>query len=133
MRLPVILFCLFFIGTAYSQSADFGTTSNTSLNPTHLKKEPVKKKHLLALIKNKPKNTLAGNKCMDEVTKSMGFEYVLQPKGSAGNRTELGRLVHNFGVKMALIFKNGPFWKFKLKKRRKECKDKTADYVGILN
>lgn len=132
MRAPFILLFSFVYSFALCQSVDFGTTSNTSKNPTNIRKEPVKKKHLLALIKNNPKNTLTGNKCMDEVTRSMGFEYVLQPKGSAGNRSELGRNVHNLGVKAVLFFKNGPFWKFKLKKKRRECKDKTADYVGML-
>ena len=132
MRLPFIMFFLCICHAGMGQSADFGTTSNTSIDPTHVREEPVKKKRLLAWIKNNPKNTLVGNKCMDEFTKSMGFEYVLQPKGRPGNYSELQRVMHNLGVKMALLLKNGPFWKLKLKKKRKECKEGTADYVGQL-
>ena len=67
---------------------------------------------------------------MEEVTRKMGFEYVLQPKGQPGNRNEVGRLIHNFGVKVSLFFKNGPFWKFKLKKKRNECRESTGDFTG---
>lgn len=130
MRLLLILYFVFSSPVVFSQKKDFGSTTSTSLNPTHVSKNPVKQKRLLSWIKNHPRNTLIGNKCMEEITHEMGFEYVLQPKGRQGNTNEFERLIHNFGVKTTLFFKNGPFWKFKLKKMRRQCKARSGDYVG---
>ncbi|MGK7389008.1 MAG: hypothetical protein ACNS60_01600 [Candidatus Cyclobacteriaceae bacterium M2_1C_046] len=130
MRVLLLIFLLLYTADGFAQSYEGGTTSKTSLKPFHKERNEDKKKSLLAWIKNDPKKTLIGNRCMEEVTQEMGFEYVLQPKGQPGNRSEFGRLVHNFGVKVGLLFKNGPFWKIKLNKKRKECMAKTGDYMG---
>lgn len=130
MRVIFIFIILFLAFDGVAQTTAFGSTSKTSVNPEHKENLKKKDKRLLALIKNNPKKTLMGNRCMDEYTRKLGFEYVLQPKGQQGNRTEFQRLMHNFGVKVNLLFKNGPFWKVKLNKKRKECMAKTGDYAG---
>ncbi|MEO1052351.1 MAG: hypothetical protein AAFX87_17085 [Bacteroidota bacterium] len=89
-----------------------------------------KKKRIVYWIKKDGKGLLLGNKCFEDFTHRMGFEYLLQPKGSAGNRSEFGRLLHNFGTKLTILFRNGPFWKFKLNKQREECRRSSGDFVG---
>lgn len=118
-----------------SQAQDdlkFGDTRTTNRkSPTYKSRnKDFRKTHLIQWIKNDTKGLLLGNKCMEEVTRSMRFEYVVQPKGQPGNRSEFGRLTHNFFAKLGITFRNGPFWKFKLKKKRKECRRKTGDYMG---
>lgn len=130
MRLLLLLVFLLNASAGIGQSYEGGSTSKTSLEPQHREKMDKKEKHLLSWIKTDPRKTLIGNRCMEEVTRKMGFQYVLQPKGQPGNRSEFGRLIHNLGVKIGILFRNGPFWKIKLNKKRKECMAKTGDYAG---
>ena len=94
------------------------------------KKEAPKEKQLLFVIKNNSKGILYGNKCFMDVQHKLGFEYVIQPKGQPLNRNEIGRNLHNFGIKFVLIFRNGPFYGIKLSKKKKECRTLTGDFVG---
>ena len=89
-----------------------------------------KNKKMLILIKNNTKGILYGNRCFEEFTHECGYEYVVQPKGQSRNRNEISRWLHNFGVKFVVTVKNGPFWRIKERKRKKECRTKTGDYVG---
>ena len=133
LRVLAIFFtCLLSTSTMYAQiSKGFGTTSNTSKKPKHVRNDKDHKtKRLTHWIKNDSKGLLIGNACMDQVTHSMGFEYVVQIKGQPGNRHEFGRFMNNLGAKTAILFKNGPFWKFKLKRKRKECRRLTGDHIG---
>ncbi len=89
-----------------------------------------KNKKLLSLIKNNTKGILYGNRCFEEFTHDCGYEYVVQLKGQSRNRNEIRRWLHNFGIKFVVTIKNGPFWKIKERKKKKECRAKTGDYVG---
>lgn len=130
LRLAIFSCLLLSFSTINAQELDFGDTYNTNTEPSIREGKRKKPKRMLSWIKNDPKNTLMGNKCFDEFTKSLGFEYVLQPRGEYGNRSEFSRLMHNLRVKLSLTFKNGPFWKFKLKKKRRECRKDTGDFMG---
>jgi len=89
-----------------------------------------KNKKMLSLIKNNTKGILYGNRCFEEFTHKCGYEYVVQPKGQSRNRNEISRWLHNIGVKFVVTIKNGPFWRIKEQKKKKECRIKTGDYVG---
>ena len=93
-------------------------------------KEGPKSKKLLFIVRNDSRNILYGNKCFLDVQHSMGFEYIIQPKGQPLNRNEIGRNFHNFGIKFVLLFRNGPFYGIKLKKKKRECRKSTSDFVG---
>lgn len=110
---------------------DFGTTAKTSHEPknTHDGND-FKDRRLAHWIKNDGKGLLLGNSCMDEITHKMGFEYVVQVKGQPGNRNEFGRFFNNLGAKTTIFFRNGPFWKIKLKKKRNDCRRLTGDHLG---
>lgn len=94
------------------------------------KKQKGKEEKIRFIIKNDTKNTLAGNLCFEEATRKMGFLYIAIPKGQAQNKNEFARFRHNFGVRSALFFKNGPFWKSKVNKKLEDCKYGSGDYVG---
>ncbi len=104
-------------------------TGNTSVDSKPVHKIEKNKDLRLHWIKNDTKGLLIGNRCFEEVTNKMGFVYHIQTKSQSNQMSETRRLLHNFGVKFKLFFKNGPFWKFKLKKKRKECKQITGDFT----
>lgn len=133
MRYFFILFFSFILAfSASSQDKlDFGDTEKTNEKPTY-KSDPSKfeAKRIRHWIVNKPRGTLKGNKCFEDVCNEMGFEFVVQSKDQRGSYNGLRRVLHNFGVKTTLLFKNGPFWKLKLRKKRKECLRETHDFNG---
>lgn len=85
---------------------------------------------ILFLIKNNPQGTLYGNPCFKEVSHRFGFEYLLAPVGMAPYRYNFSRSMHNLGVNVLLFFRNGPFWKLRVKKKFHECKYGYGDFVG---
>jgi len=130
-----VILCLVLVAVsgkfALAQSDDIRETNMTSMDQKiDKKKEGPEKKKLIQIIKPDTKGILYGNRCFEEVTNEMGFEYVVQPPGQPGNRTPVGRFFHNFGAKFKLFFKAGPTWKSKVKKKVKECRELSGDYVG---
>ena len=105
-------------------------TGATDLKSGATKKDAPKQKKLLFIVKNSSKGILYGNKCFTDVQHSMGFEFLIQPKGQPLNRNEVTRNLHNFGVKFVLLFRNAPFWSVRLNKRKKECRKLSGDFVG---
>lgn len=107
-------------------------TSNTDI----YKKAPPKpnseksEKALLSIVKNDTKEILYGNKCVEEVANKMGFKYLVIPKGNKGNLNGFNRFFHNLGVKFIITIKNGPFWKSKIKKRIRDCRNQSGDFTG---
>ncbi|MEJ2004533.1 MAG: hypothetical protein P8X57_06130 [Cyclobacteriaceae bacterium] len=130
------LFLLLFLGffslqvSAQDDSLRFGDTNTTNTKPTYKTNKKSKRKRSIQWIKNDSEGLLLGNKCMEEVFDDMGFEYVIQLKGQPGYRNEFSRLAHNLGAKIGIMFRNGPFWKFRLKNEREKCREKTGDFVG---
>ena len=125
-----LLFCLLIVAPAFSQTDDVSETNVTSFNKVDKKKEGPKEKKLIQIIKNDTKGILYGNRCFEEVTTDMGFEYVVQPKGQPGNLNGFNRFTHNLWAKIKIIFKNGPWWKAKVNKKTKECRELSGDYMG---
>lgn len=111
----------------HAQERTSATNSQSAFNK---KKERPKKRRPLYIVKNDTHNILYGNRCFLDVQRECGFEYLVQPKGLPLNRNELGRNFHNFGVKFALYFRNGPFWQIKVSKKKKECRKLSGDFVG---
>jgi len=118
---------------AFSQEVDEGyfPTPNTVIGAKpDPKKQHEKEKAIRFIIQNDTKQTLAGNRCFEEVTIKMGFQYLAVPKGQVPNKNGISRWWHNFGVKFMILLKNGPFWKMKVNKKYEECKYGSGDYVG---
>lgn len=74
--------------------------------------------------------TMYGNKCAEDVIKSMGFLYVIVPKTQIEGMSNARFFWNNMGSNFRLFFRNGPFWKKRLHKRLERCKDVTSDHMG---
>ena len=140
MRLVTIriFFVLAFSGTFLILSAqdkndpskDFPTENLNIKKQTKKKKVAPKEKKIRFIIKNDTKGILYGNPCMNEETRRMGFEYVVQTQGVPGSLGTVRRLWNNFVTKLRLTFTNTPFWKLILKSRVKDCRERSGDRVG---
>lgn len=87
-------------------------------------------KDLLQIVEKDTRKFLYGNKCFEEFTYQLGFEYVVEPPGEPGSRSNIKRFFHNFGAKFILIFKAGPFWKSRVNKKVRECRELMGDFTG---
>lgn len=134
----ILLSTIFFISVSLvavgQTNLDFGNKKKTKAidkRPEYIPQDrDYKGRRLIHWVKNNGRGLLIGNKCMEEVTKHMGFVYLVQTRDRPYKKTEFGRLMHNFFAKTGIFFRNGPFWKFKLKKKRKKCRFETGDFVG---
>jgi hypothetical protein len=109
----------------YSNKSTEKLTKHPELEP----EDDNKTKALLSIYIKDTKNILYGNPCMDKVTERFGYEYVVMPKNASKFHSGFNRVMHNFFVKTALFFRN-PLWKAISKKKAKECRQKTGDYMG---
>ncbi len=125
--------CFVWIHEAFSQEVNkeyFPTPNTVTGAKPDPKKQKSKEKTIRYIIKNDTKETLAGNRCFEEVTIKMGFQYLAIPKGQEPNKNGFTKWWHNFGVKFIILMKNGPFWKNKVNKKYKDCKYGSGDFVG---
>lgn len=126
-----VLLLLIFLSTSVTaqKKLDFGDTPTTNKDPKYKSnKKDFKNKRVIHWVKKETKGLMIGNPCMDRVFADMGFVYLIEPKGHGLNKNIFTRLGHNFAAKTRIFFRNGPFWKFKLKKKRKQCRRQTGDY-----
>ena len=127
----ILLVCMLATEPAFSQTTPPASTSNTNFDKKSRKSQKKSKnKKVRYILKKNTQNTSYGNPCVVDVTRSKGFEYMVQLKGQPGYESEFQRGFHNFGVNIALLFRNGPFWKSGLKKKIRDCRLKSGDYVG---
>lgn len=104
-------------------------SNNTSLNT---KERPSSKpgKKVYVIYKTDFKETMSGNKCVEDLSRKMRFRYEHLMKKGPGSKTQEGIFLHNLGTKTILMFKNGPFWQIRFRKKMKDCQQKTGDFVG---
>lgn len=134
MRIKALLFfgLFFFIssGNLWAQrEGEFEPTTSTSMG-TKPDRNPNKPKRIRYLYRSTPKNTLSGNACFMEVTRKMGFEYVVMPYGEPYSTPWIDRALNNIWVGLVLCLRNGPWWPLVVAHKRKECRLKMGDYVG---
>jgi len=141
MKQPVIKILFLFMGLLFILTCKVagqdipveGPTSGTDIfhkAPPKPEREFSSNKNLLQLIEKDTRNILYGNKCFEEFTYQLGFEYVVEPPGEPGSRSNMKRFFHNFGAKFILIFKAGPFWKSRVNKKVRECRALMGDFTG---
>lgn len=134
MRFFAAVILLFLIhGFVHSQDKlEFGDTPTTSLHPKY-KQNPkdYKKQNVIYFIKNNGKGLFLGNSCVEEIYAKMGFTYLVQvDKNHPSQKHFPARQFHNLGASMLVFFKNGPFWRMRVRKKRKECLLQTRDFMG---
>lgn len=93
-------------------------------------KTPNFPKSKIYVIIRKPEKVLYGNPCMEEITDEMGFEYLLIPRTSAEGYTDEEPFWHNLKAHFKLIKKNGLFYKRKLRRAIKFCRQMSGDFVA---
>jgi len=135
LRIFPLIFFLVLTGSsntlAQKKKEDYFPTPNTQLDAKpDPKKQKEKQKRIRYIITNDTKNTLPGNRCFEDVTRSMGFQYLAVPKGQPPNKNGFSRWTHNLGVKFMILLKNGPFWKIKVNKKYDKCKYGSGDFIG---
>lgn len=75
-----------------------------------------------------PTEMLVGNACVQEYTRLMGFEYV-PAFDIPGQELSSGTIFfRNLKVKTRVLFKNGPGWKRRVKRRIKQCREASGDF-----
>ncbi len=77
-----------------------------------------------------PKKVLYGNPCVEEVIFDLGFKYMLIPETKIDGYINEDPVWHNFKTHMKLMFKNGPFYRSKVRKAIKSCRTASGDFVG---
>jgi hypothetical protein len=127
----MLLVFMLAVEPAFSQTSPPSTTSNTDFDKkSRNAQKKSKSKKVRYILKRDTQNTSYGNPCVVEITRSKGFEYLVTLKGQPGYESEVQRGFHNFGINIALLFRNGPFWKLGLRNKIKDCRQKSGDYVG---
>jgi hypothetical protein len=135
MKQQTAIYILFFFFLSFpalvnAQALSMERTTNTSKKAKAAPNKEFKKQKIQHIIKSDTRKFLFGNKCAEDETLKMGFVYVAMPKGRPGNKNEFNRNLQNLGAKTSILLKNGPFWKVKLNKRIKRCRQQTGDFVG---
>ena len=142
MLRPIVILLICTIGVLLSNRSlaqtnkkggihDYIPSENVDSKKKFRKKQNApKEKKISLIVKNKTTGLLYGNACMTENTHRMGFEYSIQIEGLPGSLTDWERMTDNMWVHLRLIFTKGPWWKMVLKKRVKDCRQRSGDLVG---
>ena len=101
--------------------------STTSFSPKH-KKGSIKDRPIVYYIIHDTKKIPYGNKCLHKLTDKMGIVFHLEtPMEHTGSyRTSL----QNWNAGWTMFWRYGPFWKAKIRKRARKCRDLSGDRVG---
>lgn len=136
MKIKYIYFLLFFtFQFCFSQAKqdkygqdyfEGGLVSNTiPVMPVPQTQKPV----YMTLLKYNTKDVWAGNLCVLEETRNMGFEYLVVCNPKVKFMDKVGTFFYNFGTNVTLTFKNGFGWKKRLKHKVEECRKNSGDFV----
>lgn len=90
---------------------------------------PAQKPVYMTILKYNTKDVWAGNLCVLEETRIMGFEYLVVCNPKVTFMTKVGTFFYNFGSNVTLTFKNGFGWRKRLKQKVDECRKNSGDYV----
>ncbi len=132
----LFLTCIFVISfrlVSFAQDTEKGNFATQATDPharPDARRMGPKQKKIYYIIKSNPQGTLNGNPCFKEASEKFGFQYLVAPEGVTPNRNGFSRSMHNLGVNIVLFFRNGPFWKARMKKKLKHCKYGYGDFVG---
>jgi hypothetical protein len=72
---------------------------------------------------------LYGNRCAEIAAQKMGIEFIIIPKDIGYGMKNSNIAGVNFNAHLRAFFKNGFFWRKRLKKKIKKCREMTGDYI----
>jgi len=129
--LLLTFFALGIPSLVFAQEDNLGNLNNT-LNDSRTSHHSAKKKLKTILIRPS-KNNMYTNECVSEYAASeLGFEYVILTgdcEKSLGRHKGFELEFHNFFTKLGFFFTKGPFWKSKINKRYKFCRERMGDVI----
>lgn len=103
-----------------------GLVSNaTPAFPVPMSQKPV----YMTLLKYNTKDVYAGNLCVLEQTRVMGFEYLVMCSPKVKFKDKIKTIFYNFGTNLTITTRNGFGWKKRLRQKVEECKKNSGDYV----
>lgn len=114
----------------------YSMVTGEDVQPLYLESEPVDdkwkeredlEKGMLQFYVRHAEGLLLGNFCADDVYLDYRLDYVVVPKTQ---RSAINFFFHNLWVSTKMLFRKGPFWRKRLKKKIEDCKIKTGDRNG---
>lgn len=136
MKIYLLLLLILLTISAYSQKTEKGIQDYIPTENLDKKKDAnspalrSKKRKFDVIYRPHNKKILYGNPCAVEATHKMGFEYLVEPRGIQGSKSQKGKFLNNLWVKTKLVVTRSPFWKVILNKRFKKCRRMSGDFVG---
>ena len=125
-----VLVLLFESNAQQKNVKEFLPTEAVSTRSITSRKYAPKKEEYRFIIKNDGEGILYGNPCMQTETLKMGFMYIVQTPGIPGSYSKRALFWNNFKTRLNLTFTKSPFWRSTLKRRVKDCREKSGDFVG---
>lgn len=73
------------------------------------------------------RDVLYGNRCAEMEAQKMGIEFIIIPKDIGYGMSKKNIFFTNLHAEWRAFWKNGFFWKKRLKKRIRRCRESTVD------
>ncbi|MGD1841759.1 MAG: hypothetical protein ACFB0B_12810 [Thermonemataceae bacterium] len=86
--------------------------------------------HYVQIYIRDTEEVLYGNRCAEEIAKQKRIEFIIIPKDIGYGMSKTNFFFSNLGNSIKAFFRNGPFWKSRIKKKIRRCRKDTGDYVG---
>jgi hypothetical protein len=117
--------------TTLARAQEDGSSLSNTFKRSHLSHSSTYKP-LKSIYKRPGKNRMFSNDCVHDVTSEMGFEYVILTgdcEKALSNLNGFELELHNFTTGLGIALRHGPFWKHKIKKRYRLCKERMGDVI----
>lgn len=88
---------------------------------------PMEREIYVQVYRRSADGLLLGNACAEDVRKKYHMQYAIVPYNHPVSGSQY--FFHNFFANIKLFFKNGLFWKSRMRKKIKKCQERTADFV----
>ncbi len=127
-----LVLCVFFaLTSSFVLAQEDGASLNHTFKRAHVSHSSTHKP-LTSLYKRPSKNKLYSNDCVHDFTTQMGFEYVILTgdcEKALSNLNGFELELHNFIAGIGIAFRHGPFWRLRVKRHYKLCKERMGDVI----
>lgn len=123
------LFLLVLVGISFNAMAQ--EDLNNTFKRKHVSHASTHKP-LKMLYKRPGKDKMFSNDCVHDFTSGLGFEYVILTGDCERALSHLSGFeleLHNFTTGLNIALRHGPFWKIRVKRRYKLCKERMGDTI----
>jgi len=85
--------------------------------------------HYIQIHIRETQDVLYGNRCAEIAAQKMGIEFIIIPKDIGFGMKLKYIFGTNLNAHIKAFFKNGFLWRKRLKKKIKDCREMTGDYI----